>query len=150
MRGRPFQSVDARRGEGGARPGAGRPAEWLKAKCREIVDRDDLIGFLGKVAKGADIDQVVTPMGECLKVPASVKNRIAAATELLDRGYGRPNQTVEININFAAILIAEVMKSLRLIPGMCPHCKTRMDVKDNIGKHLLELSRKFEAGELVR
>lgn len=117
--------------------------------CRAIVEKHKLVEKLGKIANGEDIEQVVTQNGECLKVPASVKNRIAATTELLDRGYGRPNQTIEISVNFAATLIAEVMKALRLVPHTCPHCKTRMDVKENVGRHLLELSRKFEAGELV-
>jgi hypothetical protein len=140
---------DPRQGKGGAKPGAGRPPELLKKLCREIVDKHKLVHKLGRIAKGDRMDQVVTPNGEELKVPPSVKNQIAATVELLDRGYGRPNQTVEIQGNFAAAIVAEVMKSLRLIPSTCPHCKTRSDVKETVGRHLLELSRKLEAGELI-
>jgi len=141
---------DPRQGQGGARPGSGRPAEWLKAKCREIVDRNKLVEFLGRVAKGEDIDQMVTPMGECLKVPASVKNRIAATTELLDRGYGKPNQVIEVQLGFAMTLVAEVMKALRLVPTTCPHCKTKMDLRQKIAQFLLDLSKRFDSQEAVK
>lgn len=150
MRGKPFaKGGDPRIAKGGAREGAGRPAEWLKAKCREIVDKNELIKFLGDVAKGNKIETVVTDTGIAVKVPAGVKSRISATTELLDRGYGKPNMTIEVNGNYAAVLIAEIMKSLRVIPTVCPHCKTNTRIKEAVGEHLLELSRRFESGELV-
>jgi hypothetical protein len=53
----------------------------------------------------------------------------------------------DVQIRFASGIVAEVMKALRLIPTTCPHCKTRMDVKENVGKFLIDLSRNFEAQE---
>jgi len=50
----------------------------------------------------------------------------------------------DVQIRFASGLLAEVMKALRGIPTACPHCKTRLDVKEQVGQHLLELSKSFD------
>lgn len=78
------------------KPNAGRPPEWLKAKCDEIIDRYSLLDFLGKVAGGENIEQVVTDQGETIHVPASVKDRIKATEMVLDRRFGKPEQHVDM------------------------------------------------------
>lgn len=82
-------------GHGGKRDGAGRNPDWLRAKCDEIIEKYDLMAFLGKVAGGENVEQVVTDQGETLPVPASVKDRLRAAEMLLDRRYGKPTQSLE-------------------------------------------------------
>lgn len=81
-------------GPGGARPGAGRPADWLRKRCQKAVEEKDLIGFLEKVANGEDMEQVVTDKGEAIAVPAAIRDRHKAVEILLDRGYGKPEQPI--------------------------------------------------------
>lgn len=77
---------------GGYRPGAGRPPDWLRKKCQEIVERDDLVGFLRDIARGKDFPQSINENGEVVDFPAKVRDRKEAATYLIERGYGRPFQ----------------------------------------------------------
>lgn len=74
---------------GGPRENAGRPKEWLKEKCRTIVDKKKLVEFLGDVASGKRIEQVVTADGVEIQVPAAIKERLKAVEMLLNRGYGK-------------------------------------------------------------
>lgn len=150
VRGIPFKSVDSRRGPGGARPGSGRPPEKLKQMCRSIVDKYKLVQKLGKIANGQNVDRVVTDIGKVIKVPASVNNQISATTELLDRGYGKPNQIIEVQTSYAMSIVAEVMKVLRLIPTTCPHCKTKSNLRQDTARLLLDLSKKFDAQEAAQ
>lgn len=82
--------------KGGPRPNSGRPPEWLRAKCQGIVEDKELIAFLGKVADGGDAEQVVTDKGEAIPVPAAIKERLRAIEMLLDRGWGRSMQPMEV------------------------------------------------------
>ena len=68
---------------------AGRPSDWLKAKCRRITKKDKLIEFLADVASGKDIEQVVTENGVTIQIPAPIKERIKAVEILLNRGFGK-------------------------------------------------------------
>lgn len=139
---------DVRRARGGARPGAGRPADWLKAKCRDIVNKEQLVEFLGKVAGGRNVDVSVTETGIRVSVPAKMRDRLFATTDLLDRGYGKPNQTIEINFNFATVIIAQVNRALHKVPDACPHCHTKLGIRREVGEELLELSKRLEQGSL--
>lgn len=81
---------------GGPRPNSGRPADWLREKCRSIVVQKDLIGFLGKVASGDSVDFTVTKDGEVVPHPAAIKDRTKATEILLDRGYGKVLQDLSL------------------------------------------------------
>jgi hypothetical protein len=118
--------------------------------CRQIVDKKKLIQFLGNVAGGSKTEEVVTENAKVVKVAASTKNRIMATTELLDRGYGKPNQVIEVQVTFAMVIVAEVMKALRMIPPACPHCHTKIGLREKIGRFLLDLSKRFEEQETVQ
>jgi hypothetical protein len=105
---KPFvKGEDKRRGHGGARKNAGRDSDWLKAKCQEQIDRYDLMGFLGKVAGGEDVEQVVTSEGTTLYVPAPVKDRLRATEMLLDRKFGKVPQPLEHSGELANHIIVE-------------------------------------------
>lgn len=90
----PFQKGN-KLSKGGARPNAGRDSEWLKAECQKIIEKYDLIGFLGKVAAGERVEKTVLPSGEVVETPANTKDRLKASEMLLDRKYGRPSQALE-------------------------------------------------------
>lgn len=83
-------------GHGGKRDGAGRKPNWLKERCQEIVERDKILEFLASVANGADVEQAVGGEGEVIRVPAAVRDRIKAAELLLDRGFGKAPQSMEV------------------------------------------------------
>lgn len=75
--------------------GGGRKPDWLKAKCAKIIEDNALIEFLGDVASGENVEAVVSIDGKnSLKVPAKVKDRLAATEMLLDRGFGKVPQVV--------------------------------------------------------
>lgn len=84
--------------EGGKREGAGRPSDKLKEKIQSIIEKKKLIEFLADVASGEPVEHktvigaqgVVKTMQTC-----DVKDRLRAAEMLLDRGYGKPAQTIE-------------------------------------------------------
>ena len=85
------------RGHGGPRPGSGRPADWLKAKCRDLVKKHKLLDFLCDVANGEYVQTVVTSSGQKLdhKVSADVQYRLKALDMMLDRGFGKASQEIE-------------------------------------------------------
>jgi hypothetical protein len=72
------------KGRGGARPGAGRPKGRKDAKTLEIEAAAK--EFAGDALQAL---KTVALKGQ------SESARVAAATALLDRGYGRPRQAVE-------------------------------------------------------
>lgn len=74
-------------GRGGARPGAGRKKGVVSQAKRDIAEMakehaETALGVLVSVATN-------------LKQPAAA--RVAAASALLDRGYGKPRQAVEVD-----------------------------------------------------
>lgn len=77
------------RGRGGKRAGAGRPADWLKAKCASIVDKKKLVEFVARVASGEETEPHVTKDGEVIDCAPSIHDRLKAVEMLLDRGFGK-------------------------------------------------------------
>lgn len=75
----------------------GRPPDWLKQKCQSLVDKRKLIEFLANVAEGKDVEQRINENGECLKVPADIKDRIKATEILIERGFGKAVQGLELS-----------------------------------------------------
>jgi hypothetical protein len=80
---------------GGKREGAGRTPDWLKAECDKILDRCELFKFLGDIIEGKDVEQAVGDQGETISIPPAVRDRLKAAEMLLDRRFGRAQQTIE-------------------------------------------------------
>ncbi len=76
--------------------GEGRPNDWLREECRKLVRRDKIVEFLAQVANGSNVEQAVGGEGEVISIPASVRDRLKATEVLLDRGYGKPDQTVDV------------------------------------------------------
>ncbi len=74
---------------GGKRPGAGRPKG---AKDRATKDEIEGLAALAKIHTRSMLETLVS-VAENKEETASA--RVSAATAVLDRGYGRPAQTVE-------------------------------------------------------
>ena len=79
--------------------GGGRPPDWLKAKCQNIVDKRNLYEWLGEVAAGDLVEQKVVfdnkNKPKKVKCPAEIRDRIKAIEMLSDRGYGKALQSIE-------------------------------------------------------
>ena len=82
---------------GGKRPGAGRPPGAKSAKTLEIES----------AARKYAGDALKALVHVALKGEAE-GSRVAAATALLDRGYGRPRQSVELSGNGGGPLAVSV------------------------------------------
>lgn len=82
---------------GGARDGSGRPPDWLRQKCQEIIDKKAVLEFLGGVVAGENFEQVVNSDGEVIALPPPLKDRIKASELLLDRGYGKAAQSLALS-----------------------------------------------------
>ena len=94
-------TIGHKRAKGGARAGSGRPPDWLKEKCKGLVDKRDLIGWLSRVASGESEDTRIffdnNNVVHHEKVAAAIKDRIHAAEILLERGWGKPYQDVNLS-----------------------------------------------------
>lgn len=82
-------------GHGGKRAGAGRPKN-----ARSIL-RADAKATLEELARRYT-DLALETLHDVAKDGTSEAARVAAATALLDRGYGRPHQTQDSNITMSA------------------------------------------------
>ena len=60
----------------------GRHPDWLREECKNLVSKYNLVKFYAEVAQG--------------KVEgATVADRMRAIGELMDRGWGKPTQSME-------------------------------------------------------
>lgn len=76
----------------------GRDQDWLKETCRELVKKNKIVEFLADVATGKDVEQAVGSEGEVIRIPAAVRDRIKATELLLDRGFGKADQHVDMKV----------------------------------------------------
>jgi hypothetical protein len=82
--------------KGGARPGSGRPSDWLRDKCQGLISRHKLIEFLAQVASGEYMENVFDGSQKTgLMRSAEAKDRMRAVEMLLDRGFGKAQQSIE-------------------------------------------------------
>lgn len=102
---------------GGAREGSGRPLGWLKDKCQDLIEKKQIIEFLADVASG-EYTEFVVVNGEktTAQRSADADVRIKAAKELLDRGFGKAPQALEVSGNVNMNLI-EAVKQARAQRG---------------------------------
>jgi len=97
VRGVPFKPGHkfAKGGRHGGNQG-GRPPDWYKRRCAELLDRHDLFKFLSDVAKGKKEELHITQFGRVLLTRAKVRDRIQAIAELRDTAHGRPGSNMDI------------------------------------------------------
>lgn len=79
----------------GRRPG--RPCDWFLERCREILDEEKLLDFVGGVASGRETEQRVTVVREgnearieIVEVKCSTQDRLSAFKMLAEWGVGKP------------------------------------------------------------
>lgn len=79
-------------------PGSGRHPDWLKEKCQALISKHKLIEFLADVANGHFTEVEIAPGGKELltKRSCGAETRMKAVAMLLERGYGKPAQAVEV------------------------------------------------------
>lgn len=81
---------------GGRRPGAGRPPDWFKMRCREIACSPKFLVWAKKVIEGEPVETRLTQDGRLIMMPAPVLSRLAMWESLADRAFGKPASIVEM------------------------------------------------------
>lgn len=85
----------------------GRPKEVLRRKCREAIeggpDAEHGVTFVARVMRGTETEDVTVTTGsganattQVVQVRPKLRDRLYAAELLLDRGYGKPDQALQI------------------------------------------------------
>lgn len=69
---------------GGKQPGAGRPKGALNKATADV-----------KLAAQAYTEEALKTLAKIMKTGASEAARVAAANSILDRGHGKPKQTID-------------------------------------------------------
>lgn len=107
-------------GPGGIRPGAGRPANWMRSLCDDIIWKNQLAEQMGNIASGKAIsikyqDPNTMKMSTAIRIP-TLSDMMAATAWLADRAHGKPRQANEtpasntIDISALAEIIQESRK----------------------------------------
>ena len=96
-------------GVGGVRPGSGHPSDEFKRKCRNIIGKPEFLAFLEGVYLGKKVEWKRDQSNKPYCDPATVKDRLKAADMLMDRGFGKPNQEVELGGKDGETLKIEVV-----------------------------------------
>lgn len=103
----------------GGNPGSGRTPDWLREHTRGIIQKDELVERLALIANGGLIEQPLSN-GEIIPLPAPVAEQRKAILDLLDRGYGKPHQSVEVTgdattelASVPASVLVEVVEALK-------------------------------------
>ena len=103
-------------GNRGGNKNSGRNPDWLKEKCRNIVEKSKLIDLLTDVADGKEIETstVYDMQGNAIgtkKSAAATKDRLRALEMLLDRGWGKPTQEVSADEGLKNILTTVIVRA---------------------------------------
>jgi protease II len=101
----------AQQAHGGKRAGSGRKPDWLKTKCADLVDRNKLLEFVASVANGDETETHYDKEGNAYEGAATIKDRLHAVEMLLERGYGKPAQSVELSGAGGVPLVIEYVSS---------------------------------------
>lgn len=87
-------------GRPGNKGGTGRPPDWLKNKCANLLEKYKLWDWLAEVAKGEFVDRktVAIENGKTSEIAcaANIKDRLRAMEMLADRGHGKAPIGLEV------------------------------------------------------
>lgn len=96
--GRLSKGYDPNRAHGGPRANSGRDPNWVKKKCQDLIDKHKLLEFLAEVASGEYKEAWVSIKTEkTIMRPVDAETRMKAINMLLDRGYGKPLQDMQLS-----------------------------------------------------
>ena len=71
----------------------GRKCDWFIERCRDIINEEKLVEFVGRVASGKETEQVVVRNGsgfEKVRKENSTHDRLEAFRMLAEWGIGKP------------------------------------------------------------
>ncbi len=133
--------------------GGGRPKEALRRLCREIYagrtdEEQHGAEFLGKVMRGTETEDVLVTVGSgkdavtrMEPMRPKIRDRLLAAELLADRGYGKPEQAVQIEDErprrTGEEVVADIMEMLPRVIAVLPVDKKEI-------ARLLEQRRRIE------
>ena len=93
--------------KGSTSVGSGRTPDAFKAKCQAILERKNLLDYVGRVASGEEKEIYINSLGVKHKKPCDTKDRLKAVEMIKDWGYGKAVQ------NFESSDFGEVLKIIR-------------------------------------
>lgn len=85
------------RAHGGKRDGSGRKPDWLKEKCKKLIDKHKLLEYVARVAAGEETEDRADKEGNAYTVGVSTTDRLHAFDLLMQRGFGKAIQAVEVS-----------------------------------------------------
>ena len=108
----------------GGTPGIGRPKEVLRRACREAFTDKAGVAFVAGVMAGEVTESVTVTVGsgkdahaEVVQVPPKIRDRLYAPELLMDRGYGKPDQALQVEDDRPVLTEQErVARILELLP----------------------------------
>ncbi len=74
-----------------------RHCDWFIERCAEILDKEKLVEFVGRVASGKEQDHRISRVATVVKIPVSIHDRLEAFKMLAEWGIGKPIQVVITN-----------------------------------------------------
>ena len=106
----------------------GRPKEVLRRRCREQIETRGGIDFVGRVMDGTETEDVTVTIGsgkdarnEVVQVRPKLRDRLYAAQLLMDRGYGKPDQALQVEDETPRLTGEETMaRIVELLPRVLP------------------------------
>lgn len=101
---------------GGKRKGAGRKPDWLKAKCQALIDKHKLLDLVANVAAGKEQEPYVDKDGQVTMVPVSWMHRLKAFDLLMERGFGKAVQAVDLGNSDGTPLSIQIMNYAQAPP----------------------------------
>ena len=98
---------------------SGRKPEWFREACADIINKEKLIDFVGRVAAGREVEERLikgeTGGHEIVTVSVCIQDRLAAFKMLAEWGVGKPVQYVATAPRSPEESVMQVQKMLELV-----------------------------------
>ncbi len=108
--------------------GGGRPKEILRRRCREEIESRKGIEYVASVMDGTAVEKVPVTVGSgkdarvvLVDVSPKTRDRLYAYELLMDRGYGKPDQALQVEDERPRRTGEEVMADImEMLPRVLP------------------------------
>lgn len=100
--------------KGGARPGAGRPPNWYRDICAELLEKNKLFEYRAKVAMGEKVEVSLTAGKDGVKseaVEPKADTRLQAIRDLEYTAFGKPPQALQVTGEMKVNLVSVVRRA---------------------------------------